>query len=121
MKQNRLIENQATDDFVKTLELTQEKIKQDMEKMKTIEGFPKGDDEDILELSNSPYFTAYPNPYIVKFLRKFGKPYNAQTDNYKREPFVGDVSERKNDPLSILMNMLQKFRIRQYVFHFALH
>ena len=97
MKQNKLI-SQAPDDFVESLELTSEKIKQDMEKMNTIEGFPMGDTEDILELSNPPYFTAYPNPYIAKFIEKFGKPYDSLKDEYKREPFVGDISEGKNDP-----------------------
>lgn len=99
MKQNRLIENQKDDDFVKSLALTQGKIKQDMEKMKALEGFPKGDDEDILELSNPPYYTAYPNPYLTQFVQKYGKPYNSETDNYKKEPFVGDISEGKNDPI----------------------
>ena len=42
-----------------------------------------GDDEDILELSNPPYFTAYPNPYMSEFLEKFGKPYDSQQMNTK--------------------------------------
>ncbi len=35
--------------------------------MRDIEGFPIGDVEDILELSDPPYYTAYPNPYIKEF------------------------------------------------------
>ena len=33
-----------------------------------IEGFPIGSDEDILNLSDPPYFTACPNPWIGDFI-----------------------------------------------------
>lgn len=99
MKQNRLVENQAADYFVKSLELTTEKVKQELEKTKTIEGFPIGDVEDILELSDPPYYTDYPNPYISEFIHAVGKPHDDNKDTYNQEPYVGDVSEGKNDPL----------------------
>ena len=94
MAQGKLIEEK--DEFVESLNLTPEKIKQDMEQMKSIEGFPIGDDEDILALSNPPYYTAYPNPYTKAFIEKYGKPYDEATDEYHREPYVSDVSEGKN-------------------------
>jgi DNA modification methylase len=122
MKQNRLVDNKATDDFVNSLELTKEKIKQDMEKTKTIEGFPKGDEEDILELSNPPYFTGYPNPYMSEFLCRFGRPYDAENDDYKREPFVGDVSEGKSDPLYMAHTYHTKVpykAIMGYILHYS--
>ena len=31
---------------------------------RNIEGFPIGEDEDILALSDPPYFTACPNPFL---------------------------------------------------------
>ncbi len=64
-----------------------------------IEGFPIGQDEDILALSDPPYYTACPNPFIEDFIRHYGKPYNPTTDQYRREPFAADVSEGKNDPI----------------------
>jgi DNA modification methylase len=67
--------------------------------MKDIEGFPKGEDEDILELSDPPYYTACPNPYIKDFIAKFGEPYNEETDTYHREPFIDDISEGKGHPI----------------------
>src|SRR3989338_4126214 len=97
--QNKLRKDEEKDEFVESLNLTPEKIKEDMEKMKSVEGFPKGDDDDILNLSNPPYYTAYPNPYIKAFIEKFGKKYDEKTDDYKREPFVGDISEGKNEPI----------------------
>lgn len=70
-----------------------------LDSVRHIEGFPLGKDEDILALSDPPYYTACPNPYINDFIKKFGKPYDPETDDYHRTPYVGDVSEGKNDPI----------------------
>lgn len=70
-----------------------------LDTLRDIQGFPKGKDEDILALSNPPYYTACPNPYLNDFIEEHGKPYNEETDTYHRNPFVGDVSEGKNDPI----------------------
>ena len=70
-----------------------------LEELKKIEGFPIGTDEDILALSEPPYYTACPNPYIKDFIEEHGSPYNEETDDYHREPFVGDVSYGRNDSL----------------------
>lgn len=64
-----------------------------------IEGFPLGSDEDILALSDPPYYTACPNPFLEDFVKYYGKPYDPTTDQYRREPFAADVSEGKNDPI----------------------
>ena len=63
-----------------------------------IEGFPIGDDEDILRLSDPPYYTACPNPWLSDFVRLHGKPFDP-TQPYSREPMAVDVSEGKTDPL----------------------
>lgn len=62
------------------------------------EGFPIGSDEDILALSDPPYYTACPNPFIAEFIKQYGKPYDPSKP-YNREPFAADVSEGKNDPI----------------------
>src|ERR1700692_2072820 len=41
-----------------------------------IEGFPIGSDEDILALSDPPYYTVCPNPFIADFIKHHGKPYD---------------------------------------------
>jgi len=61
-------------------------------------GFPIGSDEDILTLSDPPYYTACPNPFIADFIKHYGKPYDPSKP-YSREPFAADVSEGKNDPI----------------------
>lgn len=73
--------------------------KADIDKVRHIEGFPVATDEDIISLSNAPYYTACPNPFIEEFIREYGTPYDEETDDYHREPFAADVSEGKNDPI----------------------
>ena len=63
-----------------------------------IEGFPIGSDEDILALSDPPYYTACPNPFIADFIKHYGTPYDPSKP-YSREPFAVDVSEGKTDPI----------------------
>ncbi|HPG47057.1 MAG TPA: DNA methyltransferase [bacterium] len=70
-----------------------------LDSVRDIEGFPIGRDEDILNLSDPPHYTACPNPYIDEFIAEHGTPYDETTDDYHREPFIGDVSEGKNDPI----------------------
>ena len=65
---------------------------------RAIEGFPIGTDEDILALSDPPYYTACPNPFIADFIQHYGNPYDPNVP-YGREPFAADVSEGKTDPL----------------------
>jgi DNA modification methylase/predicted RNA-binding Zn-ribbon protein involved in translation (DUF1610 family) len=79
------------------LEILREKLKDP--EFRKIEGFPIGEDEDILALSDPPYYTACPNPFIDDFIKHYGKPYDPENDNYRREPFAADVSEGKNDPI----------------------
>src|SRR5215207_9421633 len=94
---------------------------QDLE-FRKIEGFPFGEDEAILGLSDPPYYTACPNPFLNEIVEKWrkervalrnelglpndepaGSKYilreNMPTGNYHREPFAADVSEGKNNPI----------------------
>ena len=73
--------------------------KEDLDKVRDIEGFPIGTDEDIIALSDAPYYTACPNPFIKEFIEENGTPYDEETDDYHREPFASDVSEGKYDPI----------------------
>lgn len=70
---------------------------QDPEFRKT-EGFPIGTDDEILALSDPPYYTACPNPFTADFIKHYAKPYDP-TAPYSREPFATDVSEGKNHPV----------------------
>jgi predicted RNA methylase len=78
------------------LEKLREKLRDP--EFRTLEGFPIGSDEDILSLSDPPYYTACPNPFLDDFIRCYGKPYDPSVP-YTRNPFAVDVSEGKTDPL----------------------
>lgn len=73
--------------------------KDDIDKVRGVEGFPIGADDDIIALSDAPFYTACPNPYIDEFIRKNGTPYDEVSDNYHCEPFASDVSEGKSDAI----------------------
>lgn len=73
--------------------------KEDIDKVRDVEGFPIATDDAIIELSDAPYYTACPNPFIKDFIDEYGTPYDEATDDYHREPFTADVSEGKNDPV----------------------
>ncbi len=106
-----------------------ELLRHKLSELKKIEGFPLGEDEDILALSDPPFYTACPNPFIDEFIRKWewekhllhhlegmtdteGRNITAETfdekkclkcierdKNYHREPFTADVSEGKSHPI----------------------
>ena len=78
------------------LGLLREKLK-DTEFRKIV-GFPVGTDEAILSLSDPPYYTVCPNPFIADFVRLHAKQYDPR-EAYRKEPFAADVSEGKNDPI----------------------
>lgn len=89
-----------------------------------IEGFPIGEDEDILKLSDPPYYTACPNPWIADFIEEWEsqKPEKPADYHYHREPFAADVSEGKNDPIYMAHSYHTKVphkAIMRYILHYT--
>ncbi|MDD5597836.1 MAG: DNA methyltransferase, partial [Victivallaceae bacterium] len=89
-----------------------------------IEGFPIGEDEDILALSDPPYYCACPNPWIGDFIRQWEseKPQKNDLFHYVREPFAADVSEGKNDPIYNAHSYHTKVphkAIMRYILHYT--
>ena len=89
-----------------------------------IEGFPIGSDEDILNLSDPPYYTACPNPWIADFISEWEaqKPEQPEGNHYHREPFAADVSEGKNDPIYNAHSYHTKVphkAIMRYILHYT--
>lgn len=62
------------------------------------EGFPQGTDEAILAMSDPPYYTACPNPWLADFVKHYGKAYDPSRE-YAREPMAIDVSVGKTDSI----------------------
>lgn len=96
--------------------------KEDIDKVRNIEGFPIGTDEDIIALSDAPYYTACPNPFIEDFVKENGTPYDEVTDDYHREPFAADVSEGKSDSIYNVHSYHTKVphkAIMRYILHYT--
>lgn len=89
-----------------------------------IEGFPIGEDEDILALSDPPYYCACPNPWIGDFIKEWEmqKPPKDSLFHYERDPFAADVSEGKNDPIYNAHSYHTKVphkAIMRYILHYT--
>jgi hypothetical protein len=101
------------------LKLLAEKLKDP--EFRKIEGFPIGEDEDILALSDPPYYTACPNPWIGDFIQHYGRLYDPK-EKYHREPFAADVSEGKNHPIYNAHSYHTKVphrAIMRYILHYT--
>jgi DNA modification methylase len=86
-----------------------------------IEGFPIGTDDDILALSDPPYYTACPNPFLEDFIRVYGKAYDPNVP-YHKEPFAADVSEGRSDPIYNAHSYHTKVphkAIMRYILHYT--
>jgi len=88
------------------------------------EGFPIGSDEDILTLSDPPYYTACPNPWIADFIAEWEaqKPEKPADYAYHREPFAADVSEGKQEPIYNAHSYHTKVpykAIMRYILHYT--
>jgi len=103
-------------------ELLREKLKDP--EFRKIEGFPIAEDEDILALSDPPYYTACPNPWLQDIIEEWEKQKPAKPEGYvyKREPYAADVSEGKNDPIYNAHSYHTKVphkAIMRYILHYT--
>lgn len=70
-------------------------LRKKLPELRKIEGFPIGDDEDIIALSDPPYYTACPNPWINDFIEEWKLHSNRNEKDYYRIPYTKDVVETK--------------------------
>ena len=75
-----------------------QRLREKLPELRKRPDFPKGEDENILRMSDPPYYTACPNPFLAEFVECYGTPYDP-AEEYHREPFAVDVSVGKTDPL----------------------
>ena len=71
--------------------------KEDIDEVRDIDGFPNTSDYDIVKMSEPPFYTSCPNPFIEEFIEKNGTHYDDTTDDYHIEPYTKDVSVDKHD------------------------
>src|SRR5690554_1923151 len=94
-----------------------------------IEGFPIGEDEDILNLSDPPYYTACPNPWLNEFIEEWElekidleRQGKRKTDLRVNSPYAANVSEGKNNPIYNVHSYHTKVphpAIMRYILHYT--
>jgi len=106
-----------------------EELRKKLPELKLMEGFPIGEDEDILNLSDPPYYTACPNPWLNDFIaeweaekRELEKQGLRKADFEVTEPYAADVSEGKNNPIYMAHSYHTKVphpAIMRYILHYT--
>ena len=110
-------------------EYFREALRKQLPELRKIEGFPIGTDDDIIRLSDPPYFTACPNPWLNDFISEWDKEKiqleaegKRNADFEVREPYASDVSEGKNNPVYTAHTYHTKVphpAIMRYILHYT--
>jgi 16S rRNA G966 N2-methylase RsmD/DNA-directed RNA polymerase subunit RPC12/RpoP len=110
-------------------EYFREELRKKLPELKQIEGFPIGEDEDIIRLSDPPYYTACPNPWLNDFIAEWEKEKEELEKQGKRSskfkvkvPYASDVSEGKNNPIYMAHAYHTKVphpAIMRYILHYT--
>lgn len=80
------------------VELLREKLQDPA--FRDVAGFPNGSDDDILRLSDPPYYTACPNPFLDALVADWNSGREQRrAEQYDREPFCSDVTQGKGGRL----------------------
>ena len=106
-----------------------EELRKKLPELRQIEGFPIGEDEDIINLSDPPYYTACPNPWLNNFVAEWEQEKEELERQGKRcaefevnEPYASDVSEGKNNPIYMAHAYHTKVphpAIMRYILHYT--
>lgn len=106
-----------------------EELRKKLPELKKLEGYPIGEDEDILNLSDPPYYTACPNPWLNDFVDEWEEEKKDLEAKGKRkaefevkDPYASDVSEGKNNPIYNAHSYHTKVphpAIMRYILHYT--
>ncbi|MDP1614511.1 MAG: DNA methyltransferase [Methylococcales bacterium] len=101
-------------------------LRSKLPELKKIEGFPVGEDEDIINLSDPPYYTACPNPWLDDFIAEWEKEKDSIPGRKKKfhvdEPYASDVSEGKTNQIYAAHSYHTKVphpAIMRYILHYT--
>ena len=110
-------------------EYFREELRKKLPELKKMEGYPIGEDDDIINLSDPPYYTACPNPWLNDFVNEWEEEKIALEANGKRKadfevksPYASDVSEGKNNPIYMAHSYHTKVphpAIMRYLLHYT--
>lgn len=106
-----------------------EELRRRLPELRKIEGFPIGEDDDIINLSDPPYYTTCPNPWLNDFIAQWEEEKKELLREGKRkpdfevkEPYASDVSEGKNNPIYMAHSYHTKVphpAIMRYILHYT--
>lgn len=106
-----------------------EKLRKKLPELKKLEGYPIGEDDDIINLSDPPYYTACPNPWLNDFVAEWEKEKESpelkklRKDDFEvKDPYASDVSEGKNNPIYMAHSYHTKVphpAIMRYILHYT--
>ena len=90
----------------KRREYFRDELRKKLPELRLIEGFPIGEDDDIIALSDPPYYTACPNPWINDFIKEWeAEKVKLQAEGKRMadfevlEPYASDVKVGKSNPV----------------------
>lgn len=98
-----------------------EELRKKLPELKKIEGFPIAEDEDILTISDPPYYTSCPNPWLRETVTEWNEK-KKNNDYRHKNPYTIDVKEGKNDPIYIAHSYHTKVpykAIMRYILHYT--
>jgi len=97
--------------------------------LKQVEGYPIGEDDDIINLSDPPFYTACPNPWLNDLIDEWNSEKKVLLKEGKRieskdidEPYASDVNEGKNNPVYTAHTYHTKVphpAIMRYILHYT--
>ncbi|NND23772.1 MAG: DNA methylase, partial [Acidimicrobiia bacterium] len=106
-----------------------EELRKKLPELKKMEGFPIGEDDDIINLSDPPYYTACPNPWLNDFIEEWESQKIELIKDGKRnsnfrvsEPYASDVSVGKNNAIYNAHSYHTKVphpAIMRYILHYT--
>jgi DNA modification methylase len=110
-------------------EYFRKELRKHLPELKKMEGFPIGEDDDIINLSDPPFYTACPNPWLNDFIGEWEEEKKQLEKDGKRnasfkvdEPYAADVSEGKNNPVYKAHSYVTKVphpAIMRYIMHYT--
>ena len=110
-------------------EYFREELRKQIPALRKIEGFPIGSDDDIINLSDPPYYTACPNPWLNDLVKEWNNNKTVLESEGKREiyyavkePYANDVTEGKNNPVYTAHTYHTKVphpAIMRYILHYT--
>ena len=104
-----------------------EQLRAKLPELRSIEGFPIGSDDDIVNLSDPPYYTACPNPWLNDFIAEWEQEKLHLEAEGKRhpnvvvnEPYAADNNDIKND--SVYRSLFYHTKVPQsIIIRYLLH